>query len=341
MECLIDYIGVRYTQTSSLPAPLTPESGLFINDLPGITVAQLSDINNSDQTTFLDLWAAIQRRSARIFETTFTNAMSKKFRLKKITEAFKLSESVDATKTYPPAAGELRGIYMDCFVDKSAFHHIPISTVRLYLDPSVTVPATIDLCIYEVHDDKLTLLDTFPINATATGWNSVTINKKYHDSRTLFIAYDASTITSASIPLDSYDLNPYLYGDLAQFFSHIFIHGAHYSEGHFTDTDETETYGLTATLGLQCSFDTLVCNYKQNLAVAWWYLLGSELMKERIYTDRVNRYTTVDLDKARELNARFYADYMNELLTFVDSIDLQRDWCIDCDAMVKLVEVLP
>ena len=93
--------------------------------------------------------------------------------------------------------------------------------------------------------------------------------------------------------------------------------------------------------GLQCAFDVLVCNYKQNLAVAWWYLLGSELMKERIYTDRVNRYTTVDLDKARELNARFYADYMNELLTFVDSIDLQRDWCIDCDAMIKLVEVLP
>jgi hypothetical protein len=84
-----------------------------------------------------------------------------------------------------------------------------------------------------------------------------------------------------------------------------------------------------------------VCNYRQNLAVAWWYLLGSELMKERIYTDRVNRYTTVDLDRARELTQRLYADYMNELLTFVDSVDLQRDWCIDCDAIVKQVEFLP
>ena len=54
MDCLIDYIGVRYTQTGTLPAPTAPESGLYINDLPGITVAQLSDINNSDQATFLD-----------------------------------------------------------------------------------------------------------------------------------------------------------------------------------------------------------------------------------------------------------------------------------------------
>jgi hypothetical protein len=102
-----------------------------------------------------------------------------------------------------------------------------------------------------------------------------------------------------------------------------------------------ESYGITATLGLQCSFDVLVCNYRDNLAVAWWYLLGSELMKERIYTDRVNRYTTVDLDKARELTQSLYRDYMNELLTFVDSVDLQRDWCIDCDAIVKQVEALP
>jgi hypothetical protein len=332
MDCLIDYIGVR---TTGQPVP---ESGLYINDLPGITIAQLSDINNSDQATFLDLWAAIQRRSSKIFETTFTNAMAKKFRLKKITEAFKLSQSVDPTTNYPAVSGQLRGIYMDCFVDKSAFHHIPISTVAVYLNSPA--PSSFELFIYEVHDDTLTLLDTFTITSPVAGWNTILVNKKYYDSRTLYICYDSSAINSTSIPLDSYDLNPYLYGDLSQFFSHIFINGATYTDGHFAQSTD-ETYGLTATLGLQCSFDVLVCNYKQNLAVAWWYLLGSELMKERIYTDRVNRYTTVDLDRARELTQRLYNDYMNELLTFVDSVDLMRDWCIDCDAIVKQVEFLP
>ena len=47
------------------------------------------------------------------------------------------------------------------------------------------------------------------------------------------------------------------------------------------------------------------------------------------------------LDRARDLTQRLYNDYMNELLTFVDSVDLLRDWCIDCDAIVKQVEFLP
>jgi hypothetical protein len=341
MDCLKDYIGIRATSPAvGRPAP---ESGLFINDLPGITIAQLSDLSNSDQSGFLDLWDAVQRRAARVFETGFTNAMSRKFRLKKITEAYKLAETIDPDTTFAPLSGELRGIYMDCYIGRSAFHHIPLSVVRIYLPdtPANVSPLSIQLKVYDVQDDKLTELDSYAVSLT-TGWNTVYINKKYYDSRTLYIAYDASAIQSASIPLDSLDLNPYQYADLAQFFSHIYINGATYDSatGRFTATSD-ETYGMTATLGLQCSFDTLVCNYKQNLAVAWWYLLGSELMKERIYTDRVNRYTTVDLSKARELMQSLHADYMNELMTFVDSINLQNDWCVECDTMVRTVEFLP
>lgn len=338
MDCLIDFVGLRYTAGSTLPAATPPESGLYINDLPGITIAQLSDLSNSDQSGFLDLWAAVQRRSAKIFETAFTNAMARKFRLKKITEAFKLSQSVDPSASHPPVPGQLRGIYIDCFISKSAFHHIPVSTVGLYLN--APPPAGFSLSVFEVHDNNLDLLDSFVLAGPAAGWNTITVNKRYYDSRTLFIAYDASAISSASIPLNGYDLNPYLYGNLAQFFSHIFINGATYSNGSFTQSTQ-DTYGLTATLGLQCAFDVLVCNYRQNLALAWWYLLGSELMKERLYTDRVNRYTTVDLDKARSLAPLLRADFMNELQTFCESVDLQRDWCIDCDGIVKQVEALP
>ena len=329
MNCLIDFIGVR---GAGLPSA---ESDMYINDLPGITLVQLSAINNSDQANFAELYATIQRRAARIFETAFTNAMSKKYRLKKITEGFVLSSAVDETTTYAPVTGELRGIYMDCFIGRSAFHHIPVSTIRIYL----TAPANFDLKIYGVYENELSELDTFPVTGVS-GWNTIKVNRKYYDSKTLFIAYDASSITSASIPLDSNDLNPYLADSLAQFFSHIFINGATYSEGTFT-SEPMDSFGLTATLSLQCSYDVLVCNFKSNLAVAWWYLLGSELMKERIYTDRVNRYTTVDLDKARELMKSLHDDYMNELLTFVDSIDLSRDWCIDCDALLRQVEFLP
>ncbi|MBS1686118.1 MAG: hypothetical protein JSS76_15340 [Bacteroidetes bacterium] len=59
MDCLIDYIGLR-TQGGT-----APESGMYINDLPGITVSQITDIANSEHATFLDVWNTVQRRSAK------------------------------------------------------------------------------------------------------------------------------------------------------------------------------------------------------------------------------------------------------------------------------------
>jgi hypothetical protein len=331
MDCLIDYIGLR-TQGAA-----TPESGMYINDLPGITVAQLTDIANAEQATFLEVWNTVQRRSSKIFETAFTNAMSKKYRLKKISESFQLSSTVDTTVTTPMQSGTLRGILIDCYYIKSPFHYIPLNKVHLYIGSPVP-SSPIPLYVYEVHDNNLTLLDTFSVTAVA-GWNDITINKKYADSAMLYIAYDATEVDSVQLLLDSQDLDGRFWASYDWFWSHLYIQGASYAGGQFTEG--YDTFGLTATIGLQCSFDVLVCNYKNELATAWWYLLGAELMQERIYTDRINRYTTVDLSRAKDLRAQLKQDFMNELLTFVDSIHLTGDWCIECDAQVKRVEAIP
>ena len=91
---------------------------------------------------------------------------------------------------------------------------------------------------------------------------------------------------------------------------------------------------MNLTIGLQCSYDVLIANYKRELAIAWWYLLGAELMQERIYTDRVNKFT-VDLARAKDLRAQLKQDFLNELLTFVDSIHLWGDWCIENENQAK------
>ena len=134
MDCLIDFIGLR---TQGAP---TPDSGMYINDLPGITVSQITDIATTEQATFLDVWATVQRRSAKIFETAFTNAMAKRYRLKKITEAFQLSSTVDTTITTPAQTGTLRGLLIDCYYLKSPFHYIPIDKVHLYLASAPSDP---------------------------------------------------------------------------------------------------------------------------------------------------------------------------------------------------------
>src|SRR3954470_16044322 len=47
------------------------------------------------------------------------------------------------------------------------------------------------------------------------------------------------------------------------------------------------------------------CDNRELLALPLLYFLGSELMFERLYSDRINRYTTIDLSDAKELRTEF------------------------------------
>lgn len=316
MDCLKDYIGVR-----KYGNPTPCESGLYINDLP-ILLEPLTGAKECDE--FLMLWQIVQARASRIMAVAFYNLMSKRYTLKTNIDSYKLPTDIISLTEYPPVKGELRGIYVDCFIMKSAFAHVPLSSLGLYLNEAKVV----DLKIFEVHDDDLTLLDTVTIKGVV-GWNSLEINKNYFDSRTLFIAYDASDITSPSIPMEDINgVNHFYYNDLSHMFSHIFITGALYNDGHFQATSD-DTFGITLKIAPIPTFEAIIANYKINLAVAWWYLLGCELMKERIYTDRVDRFIGADLPTARKLNQALHKDFMNEITTFVDSIDLSKEYFVE------------
>ena len=276
----------------------------------------------------MQVWDTVQNRAGKVFESAFTTAMSKRYQLKKITEQFQLSGSIDSTQPTPSEVGALRGILLDCYYLKSPFHYIPIAKIHIYLNEPVE---SLPVFIYEVHDNKIKLLYTTHINGKA-GWNDIELNEKYPDSAMLYVCYDASNVDSVSMNLDNQDLDGRFWASYDWYWSHIYVQGATYSNEQFKEG--YDTYGMNLTIGLQCSYDVLIANYKRELAIAWWYLLGAELMQERIYTDRVNKFT-VDLARAKDLRAQLKQDFLNELLTFVDSIHLRGDWCIENENQAK------
>ncbi len=54
MNCLTDYIGLRGCSSS------IPPSGLYVNDLPGISLKQIVSLTNEEEKTYLELWEMIQ-----------------------------------------------------------------------------------------------------------------------------------------------------------------------------------------------------------------------------------------------------------------------------------------
>ncbi|MCW3466497.1 hypothetical protein [Chitinophaga nivalis] len=74
--------------------------------------------------------------------------------------------------------------------------------------------------------------------------------------------------------------------------------------------------------------ECLACENRDLLSTCLMYLLGHELMIERIYSNRINRYTTIDLDEAKELKDYYISKFQNELPLAVQGIDVEKSDCI-------------
>lgn len=102
-----------------------------------------------------------------------------------------------------------------------------------------------------------------------------------------------------------------------------------------------QCYKLTDKVVVAC----LVCEKKELFDVALWYLHGAELMIEVTSTDEMNRYTTIDLEKAERLKEEFYSEFLSGLNDAVTGINPEDSDCIvsclQCNDSVKWVMQTP
>jgi hypothetical protein len=89
-----------------------------------------------------------------------------------------------------------------------------------------------------------------------------------------------------------------------------------------------------------CDYEALICNNKKLLAPAWKYLLGAQLMQYRIYTPRLNYFTTVTMDDAPKLLALYQVEYEKSLSKALKLIDV-RSCCLECGGNPETVVWLP
>ncbi|GHT33561.1 hypothetical protein FACS189434_07980 [Bacteroidia bacterium] len=94
------------------------------------------------------------------------------------------------------------------------------------------------------------------------------------------------------------------------------------------------------------NIECLICENKVLLATALWYLMGAEMLQERLGSERINRFTTIDRQKTRELQQEFMQDFANELQMAIAGIDIEASACFEnempeCNADIQFVETCP
>lgn len=93
---------------------------------------------------------------------------------------------------------------------------------------------------------------------------------------------------------------------------------------------------LFAVCGLS---DDWFCENKELLAMPLLYFLGAELMFEKMFSNRINRYTTIDKVKATELRKEFLKEFTNQLKNALELI--RGSQCGEAGAVFKYIESLP
>lgn len=336
---LKDYIGVKWKNAA------TPASGLYINQLPGISLKSIDQIANEDQVDFLGVWDDVQTRSLTKFRTAVQQYFGRNFTLRRIAENILFPDYVSTEESqYIPASPSYQGFTYDLGWYGSDLAACHVEQLRLYL---LVPQASVAFKVFRVINQNTKVeIDSFEATNLVAGWNTIKVAKDYWE-RKIFVCYDATNITAPFQPLSS-ALNggpytsqtwiwPYPYSPYQ-----AIVRGGASPIDSFNLNETNQLYGLAGNAGTTCSFDGIVTARLSNFTSPWWYLLGAELMIERIYSERINRFTTVNLKQAQELRIEFEHQFENELDAALRGIhQLTQDGCVDCNAQVRLEHSLP
>lgn len=341
MDCLRDFVGISGCGATE------PTSGVYVNSLPGITSFMVSKIADREQVTYLGVWNDVQNRALKKFTTQLISLFKtkKKLKIKTVAQSVNLGKIIDDSSPLA-AAAEYRGISIEMVLQgniatlQSSLQVIWLQSISIYSDG---VHAGFVFKVFDL--DTGELLDTIEEDLAA-GWNEIRVAASY-DATRIFICYDATAFESVTLSIQSNTNLIYqaccdtIYGTGN---CEASINGAITADlATPTVIDKGDnTYGLSAVFAIQCRYDWLVCNNIDLFTTAWQYCLGAELMTERIYSDRENRFTNIDIEKAKELRDEFETGWNKELETVIDGIDISdTDCCIECVAAIQKPYLIP
>lgn len=315
ITCLDNFIGLRGACNGS-----TPISGRYINDLPGVDLRMLSNLSNEEQADYDGVWNEIYRRSVGELESEVSIRMQKYFKKSQILENTQ-SGYYKSPAVTESASAEYKGIAI--LYNGTKYTSVFVNEVGLYLSGSATV--TIKVFDYRTG----ATLDTLSFSGT-TGMNYFQINKEYYSydkKAQIYICYDATAIASQETNVFSpYDESS----------SESFVRGARISTvGTVLEanmTFEGNTYGLTVNFNIKCSVARLICSIRDSLVSPLYFKLAEQLLLERSMSDRLNKYTMFNAERADELRAEYIAKYNQSLDNVLNELEPIADGtCIECE----------
>jgi hypothetical protein len=317
ISCLNNYIGVR-----GIVEYEDPDSGYYINDLQGITTNQLEEISDDEDHYEVRLaWADIYARSSRLLESDIKNAMKKYFKRYSYVDNSITGQLVDNEAI--SSSNNWSGVRFN-FGYESKNLVLNVSTFDIYLSSA----ANFTVKVFDLNTGQT--LDEIDFEGIQ-GLNTYRINKNYaaHRYNDIFVAYDANSVESIKMA-DYQGDYPTQIGSVSK---NSPVISSNFNGGNT---------GISITYNLECSVSNFVCQRIDSFKDAFLYKLGVEFCNERIYSDRINRYTLMDIEEATQLRTEFNDQYNLLIEAALKDLNVhENDVCFECNKAVSYKTMLP
>lgn len=289
------------------------KSGLYIDDLPGIPVDLLNKLRNCKEESSLSLfWSRFYVRCVSNFTSLVTGKVGSKFYTGSVVESRITGEFGDDNNT---TSEEYAGVKLS--LPQSRYLENQILTIKL----SVESFGSPEPNIYVFDKVGGSIVETIDLEGLTTGINVFNVFKTY-ENEYLYIAYKPSEIVAKETST---------------------YHRYHDGQNRSTTlASQINGGGLIVEFNNYCSIEKFICSRIQSLKYAFWYHIGAELMKERILSETINRYTTLTEEKAEQLGGIWEEELNQKLDSALRDMKINDDkLCMDCRGVVARKTLLP
>lgn len=329
MDCLDNYIGLK---NCALPEP---DSGLYVNILPGIKTELVDKIASSEQINFNGVWGDVKQRAFLRLKNDI---------IMKIQERVDFNDIVYQTKNLtliteqliPVLSGsEYRGIYVRIPTTKYAQYYI--DTLQVYSDAITTTVVK----VFDVNDGSELYLQSIDL---VVGLNTISINKYFelrYGNLELFIGVDCENFNS----VETYQEDYYWYDQDFDCATPDSWHGQRNFSLQINpatiDKSLSPVYtniyrtsvgsGISVVSQIKCSIDVFICQNRKQFEQAILYLLGAEILMEKMGSPRLNFFTVSNIENTEYFRLLFEKRYTDNISRAMKTIPLEGEgFCFHC-----------
>lgn len=295
-----------------------PESSLFINDYPGVSLKTASKITGDELLTGNQCLQECTKLAIKYVNSDLQDFINQRFRFNNIAET--RQTDVNFTTDILPATNLDRGRTLTRWRSELA----KIFVEEVYLKPDADI--VVDVVINDGFTTK-----TYPdIALIANKVNVVPIR---------YIAQaEKITITVNQANAGFYNCNSAFFKQSCRVCGSGKNSNSDFlMRGWNGTTEDTNCYGMGVLASVRCYYEDIFCRLLPNLYFPIYYRSVIEFLNMRIHTTRVNNIAVFGVEKAEELKAEVEELYLAKLARVTDNSNallasIKGD-CVICNSM--------